>query len=354
MSEKITLDAIISRFVPIIGAILFITGLGYLIYTSIWESLDIMIRLGLGFFISFLIVGTGISLTKKLGEFSDVIIGGGILLFYGTLIYGSRTTDLATATIPEVATILTSAIVTIVMALLAGQRKSLTIIILGILGAYLTPFVIGQKDVWLSNISFNSYLLYFAFINATIFGLARDIDIKKILPLNIAGLFVSTTMIYELIYEKVIPNNFFTSLEFSVLLMAIIVALIVGALAFSSKFFAKNSQESLFSILHLSPIVWFLFQHMLFPTSQIAINPGFKILAYIIMAAAYFGAWHYLRSNNTHSTYRHINFYIGGIIAGVFGISNIFGTELNIYGSIFIAFFGLILASANLFEKNEK
>lgn len=339
MSEKITLDAIISRFVPIIGAILFITGLGYLIYTSIWESLDIMIRLGLGFFISFLIVGTGISLSKKLGEFSDVVIGGGILLFYGTLIYGSRTTDLATATIPEIATIFTSAIVTIVMAFLAKQRNSLTIIILGILGAYLTPFVIGQKDVWLSNISFNSYLLYFTFINATIFGLARDIDIKKILPLNMAGLFVSTTMIYQLIYEKVIPDNFFTSLELSVLLMAIIVTLIVGSLAFSSKFFAKNSQEALFSALHLSPIIWFLFQHMLFPTSQITISPGFKIFAYAIMTAAYFGAWHYLRNNNTHSTYRHINFYIGGIIAAVFGISNIFGTQLNAFGSIFIAIF---------------
>lgn len=145
--EKISLDTIIARFIPIIGAILFITGLGYLIYTSVWNEMSIMIRLGLGFFISFLIVGTGISLTKKLSEFSDIIIGVGFLLFYGTLIYGSRTTDLAVATIPEVATILTASILTVIMAFIAAQRKSITILILGIIGAYLTPFVIGQNNV---------------------------------------------------------------------------------------------------------------------------------------------------------------------------------------------------------------
>ena len=140
--NKLTIDAIISRAIPVLGMILFITGFGYLIYTSVWESLDIIFRLGLGFFASFLIIGAGLTMKEKIGDFKNIIIGGGILLFYGTLIYGSRTTDLAVATIPEIASISTSAIATILMAYLASREKSLTILILGIIGAYATPFII--------------------------------------------------------------------------------------------------------------------------------------------------------------------------------------------------------------------
>lgn len=42
----ITIDQIIAKFVPILGALLFITGLGYLIYTSVWVSMGETVRLG--------------------------------------------------------------------------------------------------------------------------------------------------------------------------------------------------------------------------------------------------------------------------------------------------------------------
>ncbi len=42
----ITIDQIIAKFVPILGALLFITGLGYLIYTSVWASMSETVRLG--------------------------------------------------------------------------------------------------------------------------------------------------------------------------------------------------------------------------------------------------------------------------------------------------------------------
>lgn len=44
--NELTIDMIIAKFVPILGAILFITGLGYLIYTSVWEAMSQTIRLG--------------------------------------------------------------------------------------------------------------------------------------------------------------------------------------------------------------------------------------------------------------------------------------------------------------------
>lgn len=47
MSEKtpLTADVIVGKIIPILGAILFTAGLGFLIYTSIWPSLNVEIRL---------------------------------------------------------------------------------------------------------------------------------------------------------------------------------------------------------------------------------------------------------------------------------------------------------------------
>ena len=71
--------------------------------------------------------------------FADITIGSGILLFYGTLIYSSRTTDLATAMIPEVVTLITATLFTIAVSYFASKRNSKVILILGMLGAYITP-----------------------------------------------------------------------------------------------------------------------------------------------------------------------------------------------------------------------
>jgi hypothetical protein len=60
-------------------------------------------------------------------------MGGGILLLYGTLIYGSYTTDSSAVLIPEVATIITAFIFTLFVAYFASLRKSKVILALGIL-----------------------------------------------------------------------------------------------------------------------------------------------------------------------------------------------------------------------------
>lgn len=61
-------------------------------------------------------------------------MGGGILLLYATLIFGSRTTDLAVnATIPEVATLVTAFLFTLAIAYFASFRKSKVILALGML-----------------------------------------------------------------------------------------------------------------------------------------------------------------------------------------------------------------------------
>ena len=102
------MDRIIEKLVPIVGVILFIMGLGYLIYTSVWQDMAVAMRLGLGFFTSILIIGGAFSFSDRLKYFANIVMGGGILLLYGTLIYGSRATEMAEAVIPEVATLVSA------------------------------------------------------------------------------------------------------------------------------------------------------------------------------------------------------------------------------------------------------
>jgi hypothetical protein len=236
---------IIAKFVPILGALLFTTGLGYLIYTSVWEAMDQTMRLGVGFFVSVVIIGSAFSFSEKLRYFADVVMGGGILLLYGTLIYGSRTTDAATAVIPEVATLVTAFVFTLAVAYFSSLRKSKVILVLGILGAYLTPFVIGQNDVWASNISFNAYLVYFAAVNIVVFLMGREIAIHDLIPLNLLGLFFGTYTLHHLVYTgdiAAVSVGFFQSNTFTIILLTILVIMSIAGIALTSRHFSPREE----------------------------------------------------------------------------------------------------------------
>lgn len=347
----LTVDIIIAKFVPIIGALLFITWLGYLIYTSVWSSMGIEFRLGLGFFTSLLIIGVGFWLSDKLKYFADIVIGSGVLLFYWTLIYWSRTTDFSHALIPEIATLITAVIFTIAISWFASYRKSKVILILGILGAYLTPFVIGQNDVWASNISFNAYLIYFAAINAVIFVLWREISVHDIIPINLTALFFWTFWLYTLVYRwKIIENpSFFTSESMTIILLALLVIFSVFAISYSSKYFTSKQDTAIIAIGYLTPLFWFLAQL----NSMGVALPGVKIFSYLAITCTYFFAWYQLR-NTWEGRVKHIAAYVWGIIALIFAVSNLFGRELNPYSGIFIGYIGLGFMVYYIFSREQK
>ncbi len=158
--ESITMDKIIEKFIPIAGALLLIVGFGYLIYANAWVNLPMEIRIGLGFFFSVTLIGASFSFSERMRYFADIGIGSGVLLLYATLIYGSRTTELATAMIPEVVTLITAVFFTSAVCYFASKRNSKVILILGMLGAYITPFVIGQNDVWVNNMKGTPFLAH--------------------------------------------------------------------------------------------------------------------------------------------------------------------------------------------------
>lgn len=310
----LTLDTIISRLIPIIGAILFIVGLWYLIYTSVWQWFTVPIRLGLGFFASLLIVGGWFSFSNKLQYFADIVIWWGILLLYGTLMYGSRATEISQAFIPEIATIITAFVFILVVGYFASLRRSGTILVLGALGAYLTPFILGQHDVWSSNLSFNAYLIYFAAIGMTIFLLSREISAYKLIPLNLFWLYLGTTILHYLTFADSPTNGgFFVSEIFTLFLMIVIMAMSIWSISLTSRYFSEKNQETIVSIWYMLPLMWVYIEIV----QILNLHPFIKASAFFVIALIYFVGWFLVRSRE-YVRYQHIILYAGGMISIIF------------------------------------
>ena len=139
------------------------------------------------------------------------------------MIYGSRTVDIATqTTMPEVATLFTAFFFTLAVAYFASLRKSKVILAMAMIGAYITPFVIGTNGDWGHSMSYNAYLTYFAAVNFAIFALGREIATHDLIPLNLLGLFFGTTTLHALSYSGALAtahDTFFGSEDFTAILL---------------------------------------------------------------------------------------------------------------------------------------
>jgi hypothetical protein len=339
-SEGITMDKIIEKFIPIAGAIFLIVGFGYLIYANAWVNLSMEIRLTLGFFFSVVIIGTSFSFSEKMRYFADIGIGSGVLLLYATLIYGSRTTELATAMIPEVVTLFTALLFTIAVSYFALKRNSKVILILGMIGAYITPFVIGQNDVWVDNVSFNAYLLYFLAINASVFLIGREISVRDIIPLNTIGLFIGVSTLWGLStsdgINAVRTENFFVGELFTSMLFLILVVFSTWSILLSAKKF-KEKDDGYLSLGYIAPVVWFAFNI----SNLESLHDTTVGILYAIIAASCFVGWHVLLGTKTR--FQHTALYAAGLIS-VFLAVFAFLEEFNVFTSILIAYSSLIFA----------
>lgn len=356
-SDKATIglimDKIIEKFIPIVGILFLTVGAAYLIYTSVWVHLDVVVRLGLGFFLSLAVIGGSYSFSEKWHYFADLGIGAGVLLMYSTLIYGSRTTDLATAaTIPEIATLVTAFIFTLAISYFSSIRKSQVILVLGMVGAYITPFAIGQNDVWVQNISFNAYITYFMAINVVIYLLGREISVRNIIPLNIAGLFIGTSTLYHLSYSaginKVVAGNFLTGEIFSAILFFILVVFSIWSILFSANQFDESDDRYL-ALGYLAPMFWFIFNIEKLST----LSDVFYGLLFALLSMICFLGWHFLDGEKTR--FQHSALYASGFLAAILAFFA-FIPELNIYSSIAIAYSSLIFGIIFILkpEKNER
>ncbi len=345
LESWLTIDKVIEKFIPVVGAISFIIWLGYLLYTSVWMSFDTELKLWIGFFMSILIIWAWFSFSEKLSYFADVVMGGWILLLYWTLIYWSRATDVGWATIPEIATLVTASFFTIAVSYFASIRKSKIILAIALLWSYLTPFVIGWE--WGSSVlSFNSYLIYFLVANITIFLMWKELALRNLVPLNMLWLFFGTSSLYYLSYKTVTASSsFFDSSTFSLILIFLLVCFSVFSIVISSKYF-ESKDESYITIAYIVPLIWFIINVNLLNVDI----KWFVVWLYILLATVYFLSWHYVR--NLKYRFQHVSLYVAWVVALVMWLVKLF-PDLNYISSSLIAYIGLIFAWL-FFYDNEK
>lgn len=344
-SNWLTIDKIIEKFIPVVWAIFLTVWLCYLLYTSVWQDLDKTIRLWLWFFMSLVVIGWAFSFSDRLRYFADVTIGAWILLLYWTLIYWSRTTDMVkaatdpnyAATIPEYATLITAFLFIIAICYFASLRKSKVILILWMIGSYITPFVIGQNDSWVQEISYNAYLTYFAAVNIVIFIMWREISIRDTIPLNIWWLFFGSSTLYFMYYtreiNKIDSSNFFSSEIFTAILFFVLVLFSIWSILLSAKKF-EEKDEWFLALWYIAPVLWFILN-----LSKLSFLQEVKWWLYILLWASCFFGWHFLRATKTR--FQHVALYASGILCMIIWFFA-FVPDLNVYSSIAIAYASLI------------
>jgi hypothetical protein len=298
------------------------------------------IKLTLGFFFSVTIIGASFSFSEKMRYFADIGIGSGVLLLYGTLIYGSRTTDVATAMIPEVMSLMTSVVFTIAIAYFAAKRSSRLILIIGMIGAYITPFVIGQNEVWVQNVSFNAYLLYFCAVSGAMFLIGRDISIRDIIPLNMIGLFVGISTLWNLAYSDGIRTvgqaSLFSSELFTGFMFTVLVIFSIWSILLSAKRF-NESDDGYLSLGYIAPVIWFAFNI----TNLQSLSDAAVGVFYAVISVACFVGWHILAETTTK--FQHTSLYASGLITAFLAIIAFF-QDFDVATSMLLAYTSLIFA----------
>lgn len=329
-SNDSLVDKLVQKILPIVGVLFIVWGLSYLFYTWLWWIMDKTGRLAFWFFMAVAFMGSGFGLQQKIKQFSDVVIWGGILIFYITLIYWSRFESTSDVLIPEVASLIIALIFACGIGYFSQLRESRTILGMGILGAYMTPFFLGQEGVWEYGVSYNSFLLYFLGINIALFFSAKKIFLKDVIICNLSGLFIaSATMNY--LYTSGSVN------QLSLGLFVTIIGFSIYTLASTSQAFEKY-ENTYFALGCFLPILWFIGNTLL--TEDFSSLELFT--AFWIISAMYFGAWYMLRNSEKKQEY--IPMYIGGVTALLMMVLS-FNQELENYIGLVIGLISLIFAT---------
>ncbi len=340
-SRTLTIDYIIKKWFPVIGMLFVVGGLSYLFYDGLWKNINEMGRLGIGFIFGVLFIIGGYRFEDKLRGFGDVIIGGGILIMYVTLIYGSRFQDAASAVIPELFALVIALSFSISIAFYSYNRKSKYILILGVLGGYLTPFFVGRagdfgnylatENVFSYELGLPVFLIYFLAVGITIFLVSNKMFLKGIGLLNSLGLFIGTFLLVLFIGE-----DFTQNIELLAGFSVIVVIMHIAAMVVNAKKFEDETDPYLIAG-YVLPFVWFVVMvNSFFENNFLDItNAGL----FGAIAIAYFSSWYYLR-NITNSD-KHFTLYIGGQVSMIIGLTYII-PSLNEYQGLFLSLISLI------------
>ncbi len=336
-----TVDYIIKKWFPIIGVLFVVGGLSYLFYDGLWKNINEIGRLAIGFIFGILFITGGYTFENKLRGFGDVIIGGGVLIMYITLIFGSRFQSTETAIIPELFALVIALSFSVAIAFYAYSRKSRYILIVGALGGYLTPFLVGRAGEFRNYLESEAtfqyelglpvFLIYFLAIGLAVFVVSNKMFLKGVGLLNSVGLFIGTFSLVTFMGGEFSENTVLLA-GFSML----VILLHIAAMVVNAKRFKSETDPFLIGG-YIIPLIWFVVMVRSFLDDNLSntINAGL----FVTVAATYFAGWHYLR-NITNSD-KHFALYIGGLASIVMGMTYII-PSLGEYQGLFLSAVSLI------------
>jgi len=336
-SSPLSVDDIIQKWFPILGVIFIVSGLSYLFYDGFWSHLDETGRLVIGFLLGAGAITGGFTIPNRLKYFADAIIGGGVLVLYVSLIYGSRFDSSEKALIPEFLTLIIAIFFAVGVAYFSYLRSSKVILSLGILGGYLTPFFMGQAGTFDYSLGFSTYLIYFIAVNGIILAVVQKFFLPGIGLLNILGLLVGTTAL-----SWVSGQGFDQNLAFSSLFLIITLGLHVAITALNAQKYENENDPFLFAG-YIIPLLWY--GGIIHGDLRNSITEIQHALYFIISAGIYFGAWYFVKFSTLSS--KHYGLYFGGIISLILALLSV-SEMLQSYSGLVFSLVSFVFAGLYL------
>lgn len=340
------IDDIIKNWFPVMGILFIVAGMSYLFYEGIWQKLNETGRLTLGFISGIALISGSYPLEKASKIIADSVLAGGLLMLYVSLIFGSRFETIEQqAVIPEAWALLVAIFFTFGVAFFAYIRQSQYVLLVGILGGYLTPFFIGPDDQFVDfikearvfhyNLPLLAFLIYFLAINMAILLTANRFFLKGIGLLNALGLFIGTITLSYFMGGQ-FPENTTQLALFS----AAVFGLHISSMCVNAKKF-ENETDPYLIAGYLLPLAWYTGMLNVF------IDPYLErsAIAGLLFGSAviYFVGWHYLRQ--VIDRQQHTSLYLGGILSLVMAVIKL-QSYLQHYDGLIFAFtafiFGLL------------
>ncbi|WP_134687127.1 DUF2339 domain-containing protein [Brevibacillus migulae] len=147
-----------------IGVVAVILGLAYFLKYSIDNAwIGPIGRVSLGILLGLAMFGFGEKLREKYSGYAQGLLGGGSLALFFSIYAAYNFYEL----IPSLLAFAMMALITVLTVFMAIRHKSLTIAILGIIGGYTTPFLVGEESG-----SLVGYYAYYALLTGGVLAVS--------------------------------------------------------------------------------------------------------------------------------------------------------------------------------------
>lgn len=290
--ERVFSEELSGRWLGKIGIIAIVLGVSFFLrYAFVHNLIGETGRVVLGFVGGIALIGLGQFLRKKYLIYSDILMGGGIAIFYLTIFAASQFYNMIGLPVALVFMFLVTCL-SIVLSVLGGTQH---LAALGVFGGFLTPFLLGfGKD------NFVGIMLYTLVVDLAVLGISI---FKKWNKLNYLG-FIGTAALFILSYSQFYEAD---RLAVTFLFLSIFYVIYLVAGIIHNVLWKKISGNFDLALITLNAAAYGLMSYTLLDKDYHALMGFFMVL----LGALYFAiAFLSFRMNPED---RALNFYLPGV-----------------------------------------